>query len=161
MTGSRRRAIGISVLVLLVGAGVAIAFGVRFFREPDRDRYVAKNGHVVANLPLPQGAHERTRQILRDEAALFDEQLSHTVGYTTYVTYTVPATLTSRDIVRFYSRRLTGWRGRSWLVDRTLFACFARNGATVSVQTEGMELRAGAAQKSYGIAVNHRGGNCT
>jgi hypothetical protein len=146
--------------LLAVGAIVAAVLLVGFLRGPDRGRYLAGNDRVLAGLPPPAGAHERALQFLPDEETVFGEHVSHTVGYTTYVTYSAPARLTDEDIVHFYSRHLLGWRARSWSVGQTLFACFARSGATVSVQPEGMQARGGSSEKSYGIAVNHRGGTC-
>jgi hypothetical protein len=142
--------------------GVAITAGVHFFHGPDRDQYLASNERILTALPLPPGAHETSRQILRDEETVFGEQLSHTVGYTTYVNYAVPDdSLTSKDVVAFYKQRLLGWSGTSWVVvDRTSFACFARKGATVSIQPEGMETPGATSPKSYGIAVDHKGGDC-
>jgi hypothetical protein len=115
---------------------------------------------VLHQLPLPHGAHETSRQILRDEDTVFGEQLSHTVGYTTYVTYAVPTKLTSKDIVAFYRGHLVGWHGTSWVVDETSYACFARNGATVSIQPDGMDPPGATSPRSYGVAVNHKGGDC-
>ena len=91
---------------------------------------------------------------------MFGEQLSRTVGYTTYVTYSAPIALTDEDVVHFYRRHLRGWQARSWSVDQTSFDCFARSHATVLVQPEGMELAVGASQKTYGIAVNYNGSGC-
>jgi hypothetical protein len=68
--------------------------------------------------------------------------------------------LTDDDVVHFYKRHLRGWQARSWSVDQTSFACFARSHATVSVQPEGMEVAVGASQKTYGIAVNYKGSSC-
>jgi len=157
--GSRYAIVAAFGLLALLG-GTAIVLGVRFFHGPDRDRYVASNAHVVGQLPRPNGAHKTLRQILREEDTVFGEQLSHTVGYTTYIYYTVPNSLTSKDVVQLYARRLPGWQRATWLLNGTTFACFARDGATVSIQTDGMTLRGGATEKGYGIAVNHKGGNC-
>jgi hypothetical protein len=151
---------GLGALLLLIGVAVIVVLLVDFFRAPDRGDYLARNERVLSELPLPSGAHERTRQVLRNEETVFGEQLAHTVGYTIYVTYSAPTGLTDDDIVHFYKRHLRGWRARSWSVDQTSFACFTRNHATVDVQPEGMELRGGASQKTYGIAVNHNGGSC-
>jgi hypothetical protein len=41
-----------------------------------------------------------------------------------------------------------------------LEACFDRDGATVAVDTTGMDLLGGATQKTYAITVDHNGGNC-
>ena len=87
--------------------------------------YVARNDGVLSELPLPSWAHERTRRVLRDEKTVFGEQLSHTVGYTTYVTYSAPTGLTDDDVVRFYRRHLRGWQARSWSVRPNLF-CLLR-----------------------------------
>jgi hypothetical protein len=37
---------------------------------------------------------------------------------------------------------------------------FDRNGATVALDTTGMELLAGATQKTYALTIDHNGGNC-
>lgn len=146
--------------VLIVVAGLGVVLLVRFFHGPDRGDYLAKNERIVQALPLPPGAHERMRQILRNEDTVFGEQLSHTVGYTTYVTYAVPAPTSSRAVVAFYGRRLPGWRGTRWRVDGTTFGCFTRDGATVSVQPEGLEGGGATSPPSYGVAVDHDGGGC-
>jgi hypothetical protein len=85
--------------------------------------------------------------------------LSHTVGYATD-SYAVPRALTQQDIIRLYQKRLAGWHRESWTVDGTLEACFDRGGATVAVDTTGMDLLGGATQKTYAITVDHNGGNC-
>ena len=72
----------------------------------------------------------------------------------------VPNRLTSRDVVRFYKRRLPGWHSATWLVDGTSFACFKRDGALVSIQPDGMDPRGSLGQKSYGVLVDHDGGDC-
>jgi hypothetical protein len=149
----------LAVVVLLVGATVAITLLVRFFRGPDRETYLAKNERIVQSLPRPPGAHEIGRQILSIEES-WGEQFSYTVGYTTHVSYAVPNTRTDADVVGFYKKRMSGWRRESWTVDRLLFACFDRNGATVAIDTTGMELLGGATRKTYGIAVTHAGGTC-
>src|SRR5262249_51793514 len=153
---SRSRIAGAFVVVVIVV--VALVIGFRFFRGPDRDQYLAKNERVIAALPVPRGAHETARQILRDEDTVFGEQLSHTVGYTTYVPYSVPPKTTSKDVVRVYTRHLPSWQQRTWSVGRILFACLARRGATVSIQTDGLDPR--FSPKTYGIGVNHHGGGC-
>jgi hypothetical protein len=156
------RSAGRAFVVLgVVGAIAVIVLAVRFFHGPDRARYLEQNEQVLGRLPLPLGAHETSRQILRDEKTVFGEQLSHTVGYTTYVTYRVGGSFTSKGIVRFYKGRLLDWRTTSWMVGRTAFACFARKGATVSIQPEGLDPPAATSPKSYGIAVNHKGGDCS
>lgn len=151
---------GLGSLLLLAGGAVIVVLLVGFFRGPDRTHYLARNERVLSELPLPSWANERTRQVLRDEKTVFGEQLSHTVGYTTYVTYSAPTGLTDDDVVHFYRRHLRGWQARSWSVDQTSFACFARSHTTVSVQPEGMERAVGASQKTYGIAVNYNGSGC-
>ena len=133
---------------------------VGFFRGPDRDEYLRKNERIVKALPLPQGAREKMRQSLRDTATVFGEQLEHTIGYTTHVTYAVGDDLTSKDIVSFYGRRLVGWHSTRWRVDGTWFACFDRERATVSVQPEGLDSIGRTYPKTYGLAVNHNGGSC-
>jgi hypothetical protein len=150
----------VAVSVLVVAAAVCIVFAVRFFRGPDRADYLAKNERIVHALPLPPGAHETTRQILRNEDTVFGEQLSHTVGYTTYVNYAVPAPTSSSEVVAFYGRKLSGWRGSRWRVDGTTFGCFTRDGATVSVQPEGLGGADATSPPSYGVAVDHDGGGC-
>jgi hypothetical protein len=68
--------------------------------------------------------------------------------------------MTQEEVVRFYMRRLHGWRATSWTVDGTLFACFERKRAVVGIATEGMTLRGGAKQKSYGISADNNAGGC-
>lgn len=147
-------------VVLLIGAAVASALLVRFFRGPDRSDYLAQNERIVAELPLPKGAHERGRQILRDEDTVFGEQLSHTVGYTTYVTYSAPATMTSKDVVDFYTQRLAIGAGhRGWLIESPSPALLATAQPCRGNPKE-WSCGAAASQKTYGIAANHRGGSC-
>jgi len=148
-----------AVLALVLGAAVAVTLLVRYFRGPDRETYLARNEQIVMSLPRPRGAHEVARQMLSNEES-WGEQFSHVVGYSTHVSYAVPNALTQDDIVHFYKQHLRGWHGTSWTVDRTLFACFDRQGATVGVATDGMELREGATRKAYEIAVTHQGGTC-
>ena len=152
------RAVAIGVLV--VAAAVCAVLLVRFFRGPERGKYVADNERIVRALPLPPGAHETTRQILRNEDTVFVEQLSHTVGYVTYVTYAVTSHFSSREVVAFYDRRLAGWRGTRWRVGGTTFGCFTRDGATLSVQPEGLDPEGATTPRSFGIAVDHNGGRC-
>jgi hypothetical protein len=149
----------LAVVVLLVGATVAITLLVRFFRGPDRRKYLAKNERIVQSLPRPPGAHEIGRQILANKDSL-GEQFEWTVGYTTHVSYAVPLRMTQEEVIGFYKRRLHDWHGISWTVDRTLFACFDRRRATVGIETSGMSLIGGATRKTYGIAVTHAGGTC-
>jgi len=147
------------LLILLVSAGVAVTLLVRFFQGPDRQAYVAKNERIVQSLPRSPGAHEIGRQILANQDS-WGEQFSHTVGYTTHVSYAVPSKSTDAAIVRFYMKHMPGWRQKSWTVDRMLFACFDRGEATVAIDTTGMKLLGGATRKTYGIAVNPSGGPC-
>jgi hypothetical protein len=147
-------------VVVLAVIAVCIFLIVGFFRGPDRGEYLRKNERIVNALPLPHGARETLRQSLRDTATVFGEQLEHTIGYTTYVTYAVGDGLTSKDIVRFYGRRLVGWRSSRWRVDGTWLACFDREGTTVSVQPEGLDSIGRTYPKTYGLAVNHDGGSC-
>jgi len=154
-----RIAVLLSVVPLAVVA-VCTFLLVGFFRGPDRDEYLRKNERIVKALPLPRGARETMRQNLRDTATVFGEQLEHTTGYTTYVTYAVGDDLTSKDIVRFYGRRSVGWHSSHWRVDGTWFACFDRKRATVSVQPEGLDSIGRTYPKTYGIAVDHNGGSC-
>jgi hypothetical protein len=153
---TRRLATGLIVVAL----GVCIVLTARFFHGPDRGDYLAKNERIVQALPLPPGAHETMRQILRNEDTVFGEQLSHTVGYTTYVTYAVPGTPSSKLVVAFYDRKLQGWQRKHWIVDSTTFGCFTKEGATVSVQPEGLDPPGATSPRTYGIAVDHDGGNC-
>lgn len=146
--------------VLVVAAGLGAVLLVRFFRGPDRGDYLAKNERLVHALPLPPGAHETMRQILRNEDTVFGEQLSHTVGYTTYVTYAVLGPTSSRAVVGSYGRKPAGWRRTHWRVDGTTFGCFTRDGATVNVQPEGLEDIGATSPPSYGVAVDHDGGGC-
>jgi hypothetical protein len=145
-----------------LGVVIAIAFGslfvVRFFRGPDRSDYLAKNELIVHALPLPAGAREVMRQILRNEHAVDGELLSHTVGYTTYVTYAVREEMSSKGLVAFYDRKLPGWRSTHWRVGKTAFACFAKDGAIVNVQPEGLDPPTARSPETYGIAVDHHGG---
>lgn len=149
-----------ALAVLAVAVVIGAVFVVGFFRGPDRADYLAKNEQVVRSLPLPRGAHETTRQILRNEDTVFGEQLSHPVGYTTYVTYAVAEPSSSKLIVALYGRRLRGWRSTRWRVDGTTFGCFHKDGATVSVQPEGLEGIGATSPPSYGVAVDHAGGSC-
>lgn len=149
----------LAIVLLVVTAAVGITLLVRFFRGPDRETYLAKNERIVQTLPRPPGAHEIGRQILSVEES-WGEQFSHTVGYTTHVSYAVPNTRTDAGIVGFYRTRMSGWHRESWTVDRLLFACFDRRGAIVAIDTSGMELVGGATRKTYGIAVTHAGGTC-
>jgi hypothetical protein len=138
---------------------VAITLLVLYFRGPDRDTYLAKNERIVRSLPRPRGAHEVGRQMLSNEES-WGEQFSHVVGYSTHVSYAVPNAMTGKSIVSFYKKRMRGWHRESWTVDGTFMACFDRNGATVAVNTDGMELLGGATRKTYEIAVVHEGGTC-
>ena len=149
------------LIVVAVAATAVFAFTiVRFFRGPDRADYVRKNERIFKALPLPRSTRVTTEQNLRDTATVFGEQLEHTTGYTTYVTYAVTDALKSEDIVRFYKRRLGGWRSSRWRVDGTWFACFDRRGVTVSIQPEGLDSVGRTYPGTYGVAVNYKGGRC-
>ena len=151
---------GVAIGVIVVASALCVVLLVRFFRGPDRGEYLAENARIVRALPLPPGAHETMRQILRSEDTVFGEQLSHTVGYVTYVTYAVASPSSSREIVAFYDRQLAGWRGTRWRVGGTTFGCFTRDGATVGVQPEGLDPEGATSPRSFGIAVDHDGGTC-
>lgn len=146
-----------AMLVLFGGVFAAIAL-IRYFKAPDRAAYLADNQAVIDVLPRPPGAHEVSRQELSNEKAVFGEQLSHTVGYTTHVTYRVPRDATAAGIVRFYRTALSEWKADTWTVDRLPFACFDRGGALVTISPEGMQ--GGTGPKSYMLTVDHDGGDC-
>ena len=151
------------MLIAVAAAVIAVAAVMltRFFRGPNRAQYLAQNERVISRLPQPPWAREVLRQNLPVEKTVFGEQLSHVVGYTTHVDFRVPANVTAAGIIRFYERRLRRWHTSSWRVDHTPFACFDRGGATANIETDGMIQRPGKKQKSYGIAVDHRGGTCS
>jgi hypothetical protein len=153
---NRRWFVGLAVLL---GAAVGVTLLVRYFHGPDREAYLAKNERIVVSLPRPRGADEIGRQLLSNEES-WGEQFSHTVGYSTHVSYAVPNAMTGESIVRFYKDRMTGWHRESWTVDGVFIACFDRNRAVVSVDTTGMNLFGGATRKTYAIAVTHGGGTC-
>jgi hypothetical protein len=102
----------------------------------------------------------RNRREVSPKEDSWGEQLSHTVGYWTDVSYVVPLRLSAEDVVSLFKERLPRWHQQSWRVDGTLIACFDRNGATVALDTTGMELLAGATQKTYALTIDHNGGNC-
>jgi hypothetical protein len=96
-----------AVLALVLGTAVAITLLVRYFRGPDRESYLAKNELIVVGLPRPRGAHEITRQMLANEES-WGEQFSHTVGYSTHVSYAAPNAMSGESLVNFYKRRMKG-----------------------------------------------------
>jgi hypothetical protein len=151
--------VGVSGLTLLFFVVIGVVVLLWHLRTPDRKSYAAKNDRIVRGLPRTPGAREVARGVTKTEDS-WGEQLSHTVGYATDISYAVPRTLTQQDIIRLYKKRLAGWHQVSWTVDGTLEACFDRDGATVAVDTTGMDLRGGATQKTYAITVDHNGGNC-
>jgi hypothetical protein len=110
-------------------------------------------------MPRPAGAREIAREVTPKKDS-WGAQLSHTVGYSTDVSYVVPRTLSAEDVVSLFKERLLRWQQQSWTVDGTLIACFDRNGATVALDTTGIELLAGATQKTYALTIDHNGGNC-
>ena len=110
-------------------------------------------------MPRPAGAREIARQVSPKEDS-WGEQLSHTVGYWTDISYVVPRRFSAEDVVSLFKERLAGWHQQSWTVDGTLIACFDRNGATVALDTSGMKLLAGSTQKTYALTIDHNGGNC-
>ena len=146
-----------AALIVLLGGVAGAVLLIGYFRGPDRDSYVAGNQELIATLPRPPGAHELMRQVLSSEQTVFGEQLSHTVGYTTHVTYGVPPDTTAAAIIRFYRTGLAGWNATTWTVDRLPFACFEREDAVVGISPEG--LQSGA--KSYTLSVDHDGGDCS
>jgi hypothetical protein len=147
------------VVILLPLAAVGVAELVWHLRAPNRTEYVAKNSKVLRMMPRPAGAREIARQVSPKEDS-WGEQLSHTVGYWTDVSYVVPQTSSAKEVVSLFKERLVRWHQQSWTVDGTLIACFDRNGATVALDTTGMELLAGATQKTYALTVDHNGGSC-
>jgi hypothetical protein len=153
---NRRWSVGLAVLL---GATVGVTLLVRYFHGPDREAYLAKNERIVVGLPRPRGTDEIGRQMFSNEES-WGEQLSHTVGYSTHVSYAVPNAMTGESIVRFYKDRMTGWHRESWTVDGISIACFDRNGATVAVDTTGMKPLGGATRKTYTIIAIHEGGTC-
>jgi hypothetical protein len=146
-------------LVLLLLAAVGVTALVWHVRAPNRTEYVAKNNETLRTMPRPAGAREIARQVSPKEDS-WGEQLSHTVGYWTDVSYVVSQRSSAEDVVSLFKERLAGWHQRSWTVDGTLIACFDRNGATVALDTTGMELLAGSTQKTYALTIDHNGGNC-
>ena len=76
-------------LAVLLGAAVGVTLLVRYFHGPDRAAYLARNERIVVSLPRPRGADEIGRQLLSNEES-WGEQFSHTVGYSTHVSYAVP-----------------------------------------------------------------------
>jgi hypothetical protein len=146
-------------LVLLLLAVVGVTALVWHLRAPNRTEYVAKNNEILRRMPRRAGAREIAREVTPKEDS-WGEQLSHTVGYSTDVSYVVPRTLSAEDVVSLFKERLLRWHQQSWTVDGTLIACFDRNGATVALDTTGIELLAGATQKTYALTIDHNGGNC-
>ena len=146
-------------VVLLLLAAVGVTALVWHFRAPNRTEYVAKNSEILRRMPRPAGAREIARQVTPKENS-WGEQLSHTVGYWTDVSYVVPQMFSAEDVASLFKKRLVRWHQQSWTVDGTLIACFDRNGATVALDTIGMELPAGVTQKTYALTVDHNGGNC-
>jgi hypothetical protein len=146
-------------LVLLLLAVVGVTALVWHLRAPNRTEYVAKNNEILRRMPRPAGAREIAREVTPKKDS-WGEQLSHTVGYSTDVSYVVPRTLSAEDVVSPFKERLLRWQQQSWTVDGTLIACFDRNGATVALDTTGIELLAGATQKTYALTIDHNGGNC-
>jgi hypothetical protein len=146
-------------IVLLLLAAVGVTALVWHFRAPNRTEYVAKNSEILRRMPRPAGAREIARQVTPNENS-WGEQLSHTVGYGTDVSYVVPQTFSAEDVASLFKKRLGRWHQQSWTVDGTLIACFDRNGVTVALDTTGMEPLAGATQKTYALTIDHNGGNC-
>jgi hypothetical protein len=146
-------------LVLLPLAALGVTALVWHFRTPNRTEYVAKNNEILRRMPRPAGAREIARQVSPKEDSL-GEQLSHTVGYWTDVSYVVRRTSSAEDVVSLFRARLVRWHERSWTVDGTLIACFDRSGATVALDTTGMKPLAGATKKTYALTIDHDGGNC-
>jgi hypothetical protein len=152
-------ALALVLLLLLLVVVVGVMALVWHFRAPNRTEYVAENNEILRRMPRPTGAREIAREVSPKEDS-WGEQLSHTVGYWTDVSYVVPLRLSAEDVVSLFKERLPRWHQQSWRVDGTLIACFDRNGATVALDTTGMELLAGATQKTYALTIDHNGGNC-
>jgi hypothetical protein len=146
-------------VVLLLLAAVGVTALVWHLRAPNRTEYVARNSEILRRMPRPAGAREIAREVTPKEDS-WGEQLSHTIGYWTDVSYVVPQTFSAEDVVSLFREGLVRWHQQSWRVDGTLIACFDRNGAIVALDTTGMELLAGATQKTYALTIDHNGGNC-
>jgi hypothetical protein len=146
-------------LVLLLALVLGVTALVWHLGTPNRTDYVAKNNAILGTMPRPAGAREVAREVSPKEDS-WGEQLSHTVGYWTDVSYVVPRRSSAADVVSLFNESLVGWHQQSWTVDGTVMACFDRNGATVALDTTGMKLLAGSTQKTYALTIDHNGGNC-
>jgi hypothetical protein len=109
-------------VVLLLCAAVGVTALVWRFHAPNRTEYVAKNSEILRGMPRPPGAREIAREVSPKEDS-WGEQLSHTVGYWTDVSYVVPRTVSAEDVVSLFKERLVRWHQQSWTVDGTLMAC--------------------------------------
>ena len=117
----------------------------------DRGTYVAANEEILASLPVPEGAEEKSLS----SSAYFLTDQSGADGYTTNVVYTVAEGTTDEEILQFYVDTL----GREWdhcrqevpiihpgapvgpaptPVGRVLHATFFRDGVSVSVMAENL-----------------------
>jgi hypothetical protein len=146
-------------LVLLPVVVLGVTALVWHLRTPNRTEYIAKNNAILRTMPRPAGARELAREVSPKEDS-WGEQLSHTVGYWTDVSYVVPRRSSAADVVSLFKENLVGWHQQSWTVDGTVMACFDRNGATVALDTTGMERLGGSTQKTYALTIDHNGGNC-
>ncbi len=136
----------------LVVAAAVVFLGVSLVScGADRGSYVAANETILASLPVPEGAEEKSRS----SSAYFLTDQPGADGYTTNVVYAVAEGTTDEEILQFYVDTL----GREWEhcrgeipviplgapvgpaptpIGRQLSETFFRDGAEVSVLADNL-----------------------
>ncbi len=153
----------------LVVAAAFLFFGVSSVScgGGSQEDYVAANEEILAGLPVPDGAEEKSRS--SNQYSL--SEMSGPDGYTTNVVYTVPEGTTGDEVLLFYEEAL----GEEWEhcqseavvqepgvlggptppppVSRVVTETFHRDGALVSVLLDGLFPETYAA--TIEVAVDH------
>jgi hypothetical protein len=138
------------------------------------DAYVADNERLLESLPTPPRA-ERVRVT---SAPYYKYESNIVEGYTTNAMYRAPAETTDEDVIRFYIDAL----GASWEhcrdeigimnpvpagatppppLGKVLLASFIRDGATLGINTDGLNPVTYTGTYEIGVDHNAREDPCT
>lgn len=132
----------------------------------DRGSYVAANETILASLPVPDGAEEKSRS----SSPYFLTDQSAADGYTTNVVYAVAEGTTDEEILQFYEDSLGGeWEHcreevgviqpgapggpAPTPIGRVLHETFFRDGVSVSVMAENLSPMAYFG--TFEVAIDH------
>jgi hypothetical protein len=133
---------------------------------PDESLYVEQNERILSSLPLPEGVTEesvRSEPYYKDDAKVPE-------GYSTNAVYRVTPETTDEDVISFYIDSLGGsWKHcrheigimnpvpagatPSAPLGKILMASFIRDGATVSVNAQGLHPL--TYMGTYNLGVDH------